>query len=77
MDDDPKAICAKAKHPDLEEGPRLADRLRVGWRVVRGSDWKWDNQDGVPPGEGTVMSYPEDGWVRVRWDKTLIANSYR
>lgn len=46
--------------------------LRVGDRVVRGRDWGWGNQDGSPPGPGTVVAVPTDkdhiGWVTVHWD---------
>lgn len=53
-----------------------AGTLRVGMRVVRGIDWKWNTQDGVPPGEGTVRSEPSGGWVDVEWDAGG-SNSYR
>ena len=36
-----------------------------GARVVRGVDWKWRDQDGVPQGVGTTMSELHngtDGW---------------
>ncbi|BFZ12481.1 hypothetical protein BsWGS_15521 [Bradybaena similaris] len=42
-----------------------------GARVIRGMDWKWRDQDGNPPGEGTVT-----GWVDVTWDAGG-SNSYR
>lgn len=33
----------------------------VGARVVRGIDWKWRDQDGIPPGEGTVTGELHNG----------------
>ncbi|CAG7819263.1 unnamed protein product, partial [Allacma fusca] len=33
----------------------------VGTRVVRGTDWKRDDQDGTPPGEGQVISLDVHG----------------
>ena len=45
--------------------------------MVRGIDWKWGDQDGPPPGEGTVIGeLGEDGWIRVQWDNSST-NSYR
>ena len=36
-----------------------------GARVVRGIDWKWRDQDGNPPGEGTVTGEAHNGEQRV------------
>ena len=58
-------------------GPEMAARIKVGSRVVRGADWKWNDQDGTPPGEGRVVAaLGDDGWVRVQWDSGST-NSYR
>jgi E3 ubiquitin-protein ligase HERC2 len=35
-------------------GPELVKQIKIGSRVVRGSDWKWGEQDGN--GEGRVIS---------------------
>ena len=43
----------------------------VGARVVRGQDWKWGNQDGSPPGKGTVTRAGLDGYVYVKWDNNV------
>lgn len=44
---------------------------------MRGIDWKWGDQDGPAPGEGTVIGeLGEDGWIRVQWDNSST-NSYR
>ena len=32
-----------------------------GARVMRGMDWKWRDQDGSPPGEGTVTGELHNG----------------
>ncbi|XP_037935505.1 probable E3 ubiquitin-protein ligase HERC2 [Teleopsis dalmanni] len=58
-------------------GPELAKLMKIGTRIVRGTDWKWGDQDGNPPGEGRIISeVGEDGWVRVEW-YTGATNSYR
>ncbi|CAL1297267.1 unnamed protein product [Larinioides sclopetarius] len=58
-------------------GPELAAMMKIGTRVVKGADWKWGDQDGPPPGEGTVIGeLGEDGWIRVQWE-TGSTNSYR
>ncbi|KAM3726185.1 E3 ubiquitin-protein ligase [Dirofilaria immitis] len=46
----------------------------VGSRVVRGPDWKWDNQGSNM--EGTIISIIDNGWVDVQWDD-CTSNSYR
>ncbi|CAG9534153.1 unnamed protein product [Cercopithifilaria johnstoni] len=46
----------------------------VGSRVVRGPDWKWDDQGSNM--EGTVISLIDNGWVDVQWDD-CTSNSYR
>ncbi|CAL7934243.1 unnamed protein product [Xylocopa violacea] len=48
----------------------------AGARVVRGLDWKWRDQDGTPPGEGTVTGEMHNGWIDVTWDHGG-SNSYR
>ena len=50
--------------------------LAIGARVVRGVDWKWRDQDGNPPGYGTVTGELRNGWIEVQWDHGG-ANSYR
>ncbi|KAG8176599.1 hypothetical protein JTE90_026848 [Oedothorax gibbosus] len=58
-------------------GSELAAVMKIGTRVVKGADWKWGDQDGPSPGEGTVIGeLGEDGWIRVQWD-TGSTNSYR
>ena len=32
-----------------------------GARVIRGVDWKWRDQDGNPPGEGTITGELHNG----------------
>lgn len=36
-------------------------QMMPGARVVRGMDWKWRDQDGNPPGEGTVTGDLHNG----------------
>lgn len=40
--------------------------MGAGARVVRGLDWKWRDQDGPPPAEGTVCGDVHNGWIDVR-----------
>ena len=38
-------------------------QMMPGARVVRGMDWKWRDQDGTPPGEGTVTGELHNGKI--------------
>ncbi|CAH1960044.1 unnamed protein product [Acanthoscelides obtectus] len=55
---------------------QLLKHMVVGARVVKGVDWKWRDQDGNPPGEGTVTGELHSGWIDVTWDHGG-SNSYR
>lgn len=51
--------------------------IAQGARVVRGPDWRWEDQDGNPnPCEGVVTGEIHNGWIDVKWDHGL-RNSYR
>lgn len=51
--------------------------LKVGDQVLRGPDWKWEQQDGGPGHLGTVLKpVDEDGWVEVQWENGA-SNTYR
>ena len=63
--------------------PTIADKTntKVGTKVVRGRDWKWNNQDhhkGIPSiGEVIQCTYyfPDDsnaGWVKVEWESGIV-----
>ncbi|RXG68738.1 putative HERC2-like protein 3 [Armadillidium vulgare] len=68
---------SQQKMPLPLSGPELALMMRVGTRVKRGMDWKWNDQDGPQPGEGRVIGeLGQDGWIRVQWDNGST-NSYR
>ena len=54
----------------------ILKHMVIGARVVRGLDWKWRDQDGNPPGEGTVTGELHNGWIDVTWDHGG-SNSYR
>ena len=59
----------------MSQRPRI---LLKGMRVVRGPDWKWNDQDQNGPGtvtQGSGESSSED-WVRVKWDHGS-SNGYR
>jgi len=56
----------------------VASRFQVGTVVVRGPDWKWGDQDGVPPGKGVVVSeLSSNGWLQVKWEGSGSVNIYR
>ena len=46
----------------------------IGYRVVRGPDWKWGNQDGGEGHAGTVRSFENSEEVLVLWDNGTAAN---
>ncbi|XP_076824506.1 E3 ubiquitin-protein ligase HERC2-like isoform X1 [Clavelina lepadiformis] len=56
-------------------GPELTEMMTLGAKVVRGRDWKWQDQDGNLEGE-VIGEVESDGWVRVRWNSGTT-NSYR
>ena len=39
----------------------ILKQMCPGARVVRGMDWKWRDQDGSPPAEGTVSGELHNG----------------
>ena len=39
----------------------IMKKLHIGARVVRGVDWKWRDQDGMPPVPGTVIGELRNG----------------
>lgn len=41
--------------------------IKKGDKVVRGADWKWDDQDGGSGKMGEVIAVKGNGWVTVRW----------
>ncbi|XP_055309566.1 E3 ubiquitin-protein ligase Ufd4 isoform X3 [Sitodiplosis mosellana] len=51
--------------------------ITTGARVVRGVDWRWDDQDGTGDSRvGTVTGEIHNGWIDVKWDHG-VRNSYR
>lgn len=52
------------------------ERLKYA-RVVRGPDWKWDEQDGGEGAEGNLLGFDGDGWAKVLWSKARSVASYR
>jgi len=46
----------------------------LGARVIRGPDWKWDNQDGGEGHVGTLHKYESSETVFVLWDHGTNAN---
>ena len=46
----------------------------VGYRVVRGPDWRWGKQDGGEGHVGTVRNFESNEEVVVVWDNGTAAN---
>ncbi|OWF47209.1 E3 ubiquitin-protein ligase HECTD1 [Mizuhopecten yessoensis] len=55
---------------------QVLKQMVPGARVMRGMDWKWREQDGNPPGDGTITGELHNGWIDVTWDSGG-SNSYR
>lgn len=76
--DDMQRTVAKENEAKLRrERRQIRSQLKhftPGTRVVRGVDWRWDDQDGTT--EGTVTGEIHNGWIDVKWDHGL-RNSYR
>ncbi|XP_055683179.1 E3 ubiquitin-protein ligase Ufd4 isoform X4 [Lutzomyia longipalpis] len=70
-----KEIEAKIRRERRQIRAQLK-HITSGARVVRGVDWRWDDQDGHPPCEGTVTGEIHNGWIDVKWDHG-VRNSYR
>ncbi|KAL5281151.1 HECTD1 family protein [Megaselia abdita] len=51
-------------------------QITTGARVVRGLDWRWEDQDGGCGAEGTITGEIHNGWIDVKWDHG-VRNSYR
>lgn len=45
-------------------------------KVIRGKDWRWEDQDGGEGKFGRITSPPDSGWVDVTWENGY-SNSYR
>ena len=78
--DDIQRTAAKENEAKLRRERRLIrtqlKMITQGARVIRGPDWRWDDQDGNPPCEGVVTGDIHNGWIDVKWDHGL-RNSYR
>ncbi|CAO1338887.1 unnamed protein product [Diamesa serratosioi] len=61
---------------DRRQVRSLLKHFNQGSRVIRGVDWRWDDQDGTVPCEGVVTSEINNGWIDVKWNHGL-RNSYR
>ena len=66
-------------------GPEIMARLKIGSRVQRGIDWRWEDQDGGKGGKGSVVPFrgtdtdivSENGFVRIQWDHNGSKIYYR
>ena len=55
----------------------VTDRIKKGDKVVRGVDWKWDDQDGGSGKIGEVIEVKGNGWISVRWNGNKKSSDYR
>ena len=74
--DRPGRLMMEMEAAARQHARRQVHKMVVGARVIRGHDWKWENQDGGPGGCGTVQGEISEGWVDVRWDHGE-SNRYR
>lgn len=74
--DRPGQLMMEMEAAARQHARRQVHKMVVGARVIRGHDWKWENQDGGPGGCGTVQGEISEGWVDVRWDHGE-SNRYR
>ena len=57
---------------------KVVDNIKVGDKVVRGIDWKWNDQDGGSGTVGEVAAVKGNGWITVRWpNNKKQAKEYR
>jgi E3 ubiquitin-protein ligase HECTD1 len=69
---------AKGKTTAAAAGAAVTrENFREGLRVVRGKDWKWDDQDGGAGKVGVTSKDSSDGWCKVAWEGKQSTNSYR
>jgi hypothetical protein len=63
-------LINKGKDPvfldSLLSNPKSVTTIDIGARVVRGKDWKWDDQDRGRM--GTIIRDSINNWVEVDWD---------
>jgi hypothetical protein len=74
--DRPGRLIMEMEAAARQHARRQVHKIVVGARVIRGHDWKWENQDGGLGGCGTVQGDISEGWVDVRWDHGE-SNRYR
>lgn len=58
----------------MATAPTAGIATTIGYRVVRGPDWKWSKQDGGDGHMGTVRSFESEEEVLVLWDNGTAAN---
>ena len=70
------SVCGVEAHGNQFER-QVEDGIKKGDKVVRGSDWKWDDQDGGSGNVGEVKAVKESGWVTVQWSRKMKPGDYR
>lgn len=58
----------------MAEATTATPTEEIGYRVVRGPDWKWGKQDGGEGHVGTVRCFESPEEVLVLWDNGTAAN---
>lgn len=69
-----REIEAQVKKQRKHVKVNVMKKLMIGARVVRGVDWKWREQDGNPPGIGTVTGELRNGKLCVFTLKSLCSD---
>lgn len=76
-DDMQRTVAKETEAKMRRERRQIRSQLKhfsPGARVIRGVDWRWDDQDGGT--EGTVTGEVHNGWIDIKWENGL-RNSYR
>ncbi|XP_062377928.1 deleted in malignant brain tumors 1 protein-like [Sardina pilchardus] len=65
-DEDAGVVCSGNSPISV---PDMVAMVKNDTRVMRGQDWTWGDEDGIPPGIGRVIGQViAIGWISVRWD---------
>ena len=72
------AVTWKEESNELNavKGAYMWYRMKVGSRVARGQHWSFKDDDGSPPGEGTVTHKQNQPKAHVVWHKTGKRDTY-
>jgi hypothetical protein len=76
------SLAKTAPEAACRPGALVETPLSVGQEVIRGPNWAWGGQDGFEEGDrvaatGVVMEIRSNGWIKVRWRRTSMLETYR